>query len=118
MKIRAALTKEAGSLYVIEEIDLDEPHSDEMLVKVAASGYCRTDELIRTQAMHVRLPAVLGHEGCGIVERIGADVREFRPGDAVAFSYGSCGKCECCIEGRPTLCDSFEMINFGGVQAD
>ncbi|MCL2125209.1 MAG: NAD(P)-dependent alcohol dehydrogenase [Oscillospiraceae bacterium] len=118
MKIRAALIKEPNSLYVIEEIDLEEPHADEMLVKVAASGYCRTDELIRTQAMPVRLPAVLGHEGCGIVEKVGTDVREFKPGDRVAFSYGSCGKCASCTEGKPTLCDMFETINFGGVQAD
>ena len=118
MKVRAALVKEPNSLYVIEEIDLEEPHSDEMLVKVVASGYCRTDELIRTQSMRVRLPAVLGHEGCGIVEKTGVDVKEFKAGDRVAFSFGSCGKCDCCLEGKPTLCDSFERINFGGEQAD
>ena len=118
MKIRAAVTKKANSQYVIEEIDLDEPRADEMLVKVVASGYCHTDELIRIQSLRVRLPAVLGHEGCGIVVKTGDDVKEFKEGDRVAFSFGSCGKCDRCLEGRPTLCVLFEKINFGGVQAD
>jgi len=118
MKIKAALTKEKDSLFSIEEIDLEEPRSDELLVKVVASGFCHTDELVRTQAIPAPLPAVLGHEGCGIVEKTGADVKEFKPGDKVAFSFGSCGKCDCCLEGRPTLCDHFSMVNFGGVQLD
>ena len=118
MKIRAAVSKEADSLYVIEEVDLEEPHADEMLVKVAASGYCRTDEHIRMQDMQVKLPAVLGHEGCGVVVKTGVDVKEFKAGDRVAFSYGNCGKCDQCLDGKPSLCILFEMINFGGVQAD
>jgi aryl-alcohol dehydrogenase len=64
------------------------------------------------------LPAVLGHEGSGVVERVGEGVAEFRAGDRVAFSFGSCGVCGRCQEGLPTLCDSFVRINFGGVQAD
>ena len=118
MKIKAAVTKEAGSLYVIEDIELDEPKNDEMLVKIVASGYCHTDELIRIQALPYPLPGVLGHEGCGIVVKTGKDVKEFSAGDRVAFSFGSCGKCDRCLDGWPTLCDLFVTINFGGVQAD
>jgi len=118
MKIKAAVTKEAKSLFAIEDIDLDEPRNDEMLVKVIASGFCHTDELARLQALPVPLPAVLGHEGCGIVRKTGAEVKDFKPGDRVAFSFGSCGKCARCLEGRPAICELFVTINFGGVQAD
>ena len=118
MVIRAAITRTPGIPYIIEDIELAEPHSDEMLVKVIACGVCHTDELARIQALPVPLPAVLGHEGCGIVEKTGTDVKEFKAGDRVAFSFGSCGKCSRCLDGWPTLCDSFVRINFGGVQAD
>ena len=118
MKIKAAVTKGANSLYVIEDVELDEPRGDEMLVEVVASGYCHTDELVRMQALPVPLPAVLGHEGCGVVVKAGADVTEFKAGDRVAFSFSSCGKCARCLEGMPTMCVSFAAINFGGAQAD
>ena len=118
MKIRAAITREANSLYIIEEVDLDEPRDGEMLVKVVASGICHTDELARIQALPVPLPAVLGHEGCGIVVKTGNNVKEFSNGDRAVFSFGSCGTCGRCVEGKPVLCDMFVAINFGGVQAD
>jgi aryl-alcohol dehydrogenase len=89
-----------------------------MLVKVAACGFCHTDELARMQALPVPLPAVLGHEGSGVVVKTGSDVREFKAGDNVAFSFGSCGTCGECLDGWPTLCESLVRINFGGVQAD
>ena len=118
MRMKAAIIREKDGPFLIEDVELDEPRGDEMLVRVAASGFCHTDELARIQALPVPLPAVLGHEGCGIVEKTGADVREFSPGDKVAFSFGSCGKCDRCLDGRPTLCESFVTINFGGVQPD
>jgi len=118
MQIRAAIIKEPKGPYVIEDIELDEPRGEEMLVKITGCGVCHTDELARVQALPVPLPAVLGHEGCGIVEKVGADVREFQAGDRVAFSFATCGKCDMCRDGRLTLCDDFPAINFGGVQPD
>ncbi|MCL2401817.1 MAG: NAD(P)-dependent alcohol dehydrogenase, partial [Oscillospiraceae bacterium] len=94
------------------------PSRGELLIKVTACGFCHTDELVRAQALPVPLPVVLGHEGCGIVERVGAEVTEFSPGDRVCVSFGYCGVCERCRTGLPTMCDSFVPINFGGVQAD
>ena len=118
MLIKAAIIREKDGRFSIEDVELEEPHDDEMRVKVVGCGFCHTDELARIQALPVPLPAVLGHEGCGIVEKTGARVKEFKPGDKVAFSFGSCGECERCLEGRPTLCESFVRVNFGGVQPD
>ena len=118
MLVKAALIKKQGDPFSIEEVELAPPRADEMLVKVVACGFCHTDELVRIQALPAPLPSVLGHEGCGIVEQAGADVKEFKTGDRVAFSFGSCGTCNQCISGRPSLCDSFVRINFGGVQPD
>ncbi|MCL2227777.1 MAG: NAD(P)-dependent alcohol dehydrogenase [Oscillospiraceae bacterium] len=118
MQIRAAIVKKTGDPFVIENVELDEPLDGEMLVKITASGICHTDELARIQALPVPLPAVLGHEGCGIVEAVGAGVKEFEPGDRVTFSFASCGKCASCLGGWPTTCESFPSINFGGAQPD
>jgi len=118
MQIRAAIVKEKDGPFLIENIDLDEPRGAEMLVKIAASGYCHTDELARKQALPVPLPVVLGHEGCGIVEKIADGVSEFKVGDRVAFSLASCGKCDSCLEGWPTQCLMFPQLNFGGKQPD
>ena len=66
----------------------------------------------------VPLPAVLGHEGCGIVEKVGEGVTEFQKGDHVVFSFGYCGHCKNCLAGRPYACENFNAINFGGVMSD
>jgi len=118
LKTRAAVLWGKDKEFEICEVDLDSPRRNEMLVKITACGFCHTDELVRKQALPVPLPAVLGHEGCGVVESIGEGVTEFKPGDRVALSFGSCGKCNRCLDGRPTLCDSFVGINFNGVHAD
>ena len=118
MKTRAAVLWGKDEDFEICDVELEPPHSDEILVKITACGFCHTDELVRTQAIPVSLPAVLGHEGSGIVESVGADVTEFKPGDRVAISFGSCGKCDRCLDGWPTLCNYFTEINFSGVHAD
>ena len=118
MQIRAAVVSEKDGPFVIGNVELDEPRGAEMLVKIVASGYCHTDELARIQALPVPLPAVLGHEGCGIVEKVADGVSEFKAGDRVAFSFASCGKCSNCLEAWPTQCLMFPQLNFGGKQPD
>lgn len=118
MKIQAALVKESGQPFVIEEVDLQEPKADEALVRIVASGVCHTDEVAQKQIIPVPLPAVFGHEGCGVVEKVGANVTDFKPGDHVGFSFAYCGKCRNCLDARPNLCQLFNDINFGGVAAD
>jgi aryl-alcohol dehydrogenase len=118
MKIRAAVAKEIGKPYSIEEVDLAEPKEGELLIRMVGSGICHTDEAAQHQFLPVPLPAVLGHEGSGIVEIVGAGVKGFKPGDHVAVSFGSCGHCNSCLDGAPYLCEGFNEINFGGVMPD
>lgn len=118
MKIQAALIENAGEPFRITDLELDDPRENEVLVKVAACGVCHTDEVARQQIIPVPLPAVFGHEGCGVVEKAGPGVTEFQPGDRVGFSYGSCGTCEACRTGRPYGCRENRRLNFSGVQFD
>lgn len=118
MKIQAAVVHEAGQPFQIEEVELAEPKEDELLVKIVASGVCHTDEVAQKQIIPVPLPAVFGHEGCGIVEEVGEGVKEFKKGDRVGFSFGFCNHCENCLSAHQHACMNFNEINFGGVMAD
>ncbi|SFS72654.1 NAD(P)-dependent alcohol dehydrogenase [Paenibacillus sp. 453mf] len=117
MKIRAAVTQGQGQEFVIEDIDLAEPKSNEVLVKIIATGVCHTDAVARDAAI-APLPAVLGHEGAGIVEKIGDNVKNVKPGDHVVLSFAHCGHCQNCLTGHPSVCETFNELNFGGVNDD
>lgn len=117
MKIRAAIVHEKNGPFQFEEVDLAEPNQDELLVKVKACGICHTDEFGRTEAP-VPFPIVLGHEGAGVVEKVGSNIKEFAVGDHVAFSYAYCDHCTSCMGGEPNYCETFNEINFGGVAGD
>jgi len=118
MKIKAYVVHEKNGPYLLEDVELTEPSPNEILVRNVASGICHTDEFGRSQGIEIALPIVLGHEGAGIVEKIGEDVKEFKPGDHVAFSYAFCDNCNSCAGGEPNYCESYNQINFGGVAAD
>lgn len=117
MKIKAAITHAQGEPFKIEEVELANPKSNEVLVKIVASGVCHTDAVARDAAI-APLPAVLGHEGSGIVERVGEGVTTIQPGDHVVLSFAHCGHCENCLTGHPTVCESFNDLNFGGINDD
>lgn len=118
MKIKAAVTYEKGAPFKIDEVVLDEPQVGEILVKIVASGICHTDEAVQHQFIPTPLPAVLGHEGAGIVEKIGPGVVDFKVGDRVGISFGFCNCCTNCRKARPFMCKSLNKINFGGIQPD
>lgn len=118
MRIKAAVTYSSGAPYKIEEVELDAPKSGEILVRITASGICHTDEAVQHQFIPTPLPAVLGHEGAGIVEAVGENVTEFKPGDRVGISFGFCNCCSNCRKARPFVCKSLNAINFGGIQPD
>lgn len=118
MKIKAAVVNKKGGPFVYEEIDLAEPKKDELLVRVIASGICHTDEFGRQGGVNQSFPAVFGHEGAGIVEKIGSEVKDFQVGDHVVFSYGYCGNCSSCRSGKPFYCINYNEINFGGTAVD
>ncbi|MED4600827.1 NAD(P)-dependent alcohol dehydrogenase [Paenibacillus validus] len=117
MKIKAAVTHSMGEEFKIEEVELSDPKANEVLIKVVASGVCHTDAVARDIGLSP-FPAVFGHEGSGIVEKVGEGVRTVQPGDHVVLSYASCGHCENCLTGHPSVCVDFNALNFGGKMED
>ncbi|WP_284141704.1 MULTISPECIES: NAD(P)-dependent alcohol dehydrogenase [unclassified Virgibacillus] len=117
MKIKAAVTHGQGLDFVIEEVELAAPKANEVLVKIIATGVCHTDAVARDAAI-APLPAVLGHEGSGVVEEVGKGVKHLEKGDHVVISFAHCGHCENCLTGHPTVCETFNDLNFGGVNDD
>ncbi len=113
MRITAAVTAERGAPFTLEQVEMGEPRSGEVVVRIAAAGICHTDLIVRDQWYPVPLPAVLGHEGAGVVERVGEGVTTVVPGDRVALSYHSCGQCQTCLVGKPSYCYRFFEHNFG-----
>jgi S-(hydroxymethyl)glutathione dehydrogenase/alcohol dehydrogenase len=105
IQTRAAVLREYDAPLSVEEIALDEPEAGEVVVRLAASGVCHSDLHMFDRAFKMPLPMVLGHEGAGVVERVGADVRSVAPGDHVVLAWiPSCGRCRYCAAGRPGLC--------------
>ena len=113
MTITAAVVESKGAPFALQEVELGELRDDEVLVRVAASGICHTDLICRDQWYPVPLPAVLGHEGAGVVETVGSAVTLFAPGDRVGMSYDSCGHCPACTKARGVYCRTFFEHNFG-----
>jgi len=110
--------EKTGAPFEIEEIELDAPRADEILVRIVAVGICQTDVHVRDRVQAPGLPMVLGHEGSGVVEEIGAAVTYVKPGDRVVLSYDSCGQCRFCLSERNSYCEHAMAINFGGSRPD
>ena len=85
MEIKAAVARRAHQPFSIERASIEAPRSDEVLVQIHGVGLCHTDLIARDQFIPIRLPAVLGHEGAGIVIAVGKDVRKVRAGDRVVL---------------------------------
>ena len=118
MQITAAVARVAKAPFSIEELELDEPRAGEVLVRMVAVGVCHSDVAARDQSLPVEMPVVLGHEGAGIVERVGAGVTKVRPGDKVVLTVGSCGECTNCRRGDPAYCENGMAINYAGRRGD
>lgn len=114
MEIRAAVVREAKEPFVLETLQLDEPKGDEVLVRIVGTGMCHTDLIARDQYFPAPLPIVLGHEGAGVVEKVGAGVSKVQPGDHVVLSFNHCLECRNCKSGKPAYCLNFAPLNFGG----
>ena len=108
MSDRAAVLNAAGEPVAIEEITVDELGDDEVLVRVAASGVCHTDLHVKTSnGWGLPFPILLGHEGAGVIERVGRAVGHARLGERVVISWRvPCGACAICMRGQPVLCQS------------
>ena len=113
MRMKAAVLCEQGKEHpftqtrpiAVEEVDLDTPGDDEVLVKTGAAGLCHSDLSMINGVMQRNVPMVPGHEAAGVVEEVGKNVSQCSAGDHVVLSFvPSCGKCEYCTTGRPNLC--------------
>ena len=104
MRIQALVVEEKDAPFEEQTIELGEPGRGEALVRIVASGVCHTDAITRAGDMPMPFPSVLGHEGAGIVERVGDGVTQVRPGDAVIIGWPSCGECRNCLDGFPRYC--------------
>ncbi|BBZ38835.1 NDMA-dependent alcohol dehydrogenase [Mycobacterium conspicuum] len=140
MKCQAAVLRGVGKDWEVCEIELDEPRRGEVLVRMVAASVCHTDdhfatgdavpapemiEVMRAAGMETPdwFPLIGGHEGAGIVEQVGPDVRGLKPGDHVGMSFiPACGKCRWCVSGQSYVCDvganlfSKQMITDGTVR--
>lgn len=118
MEITAAVTKEIKGKFTLETLELDGPRANEVMIKITACGICHTDLAVRDGVYPSPFPIVLGHEGSGVVESVGAEVTKVKPGDHVVLSFGHCGKCPNCLKGYPSYCYNFLGLNFGGGRPD
>jgi S-(hydroxymethyl)glutathione dehydrogenase/alcohol dehydrogenase len=120
MKVRAAVAWEPGKPLEVEEIELAGPQAGECLVRLAATGVCHTDAYTLSGADPEGLfPVVLGHEGAGVVEEVGAGVTSLAPGDHVIPLYTpECRECKFCLSGRTNLCQKIRATQGRGVMPD
>jgi aryl-alcohol dehydrogenase len=118
MKIKAAVVREKSGAFSLEDLELEEPRDDEVLVRIVGSGVCHTDLACRDQYVPLPLPSVFGHEGSGVVEQVGPGVSKVKPGDQVVLSFLTCGTCGSCRQGREAYCPNLGAYNFGGARPD
>jgi aryl-alcohol dehydrogenase len=115
MEITAAVYYKEKGFFSVEKVDMDGPQADEVLVKIVATGMCHTDLFFKDL---LPLPTILGHEGSGIVEQVGQNVKNVQPGDHVVLTYGSCGQCKSCLAGKPSYCLAFIEYNIANHRPD
>lgn len=118
MNAVAAVARRPGAPLEQEEIELDDPRDDEVLLRVAACGVCHTDAKARDGYGGVGFPIILGHEGAGTVLEVGRAVEGLAPGDKVLLVSDYCGRCPRCRVGDTAYCDEGPLRTFGAVRPD
>ena len=120
MKTRAAVAHKAGAPLAIEEVDLEGPREGEVLVEIKATGICHTDAFtLSGDDPEGLFPAILGHEGAGVVLETGPGVASLKPGDHVIPLYTpECRQCEYCTSGKTNLCQAIRVTQGQGVMPD
>ncbi len=109
MKTKAAVLYQPNTPMVVEELEIADPHEGEVLVRVSAAGVCHSDYHVIKGEWTSPMPVVLGHEGAGIVEKVGAGVKHVKTGDHVILNFRpNCGWCSHCVRGQPVLCNGSE----------
>jgi S-(hydroxymethyl)glutathione dehydrogenase/alcohol dehydrogenase len=120
MQVKAAVAHKAGAPLTLETVELDGPRSGEVLVEIRATGICHTDEFTLSGADPEGLfPAILGHEGAGVVVEIGPGVKSLKKGDHVIPLYvPECRECEYCVSDKTNLCQAIRITQGQGVMPD
>lgn len=118
MEITAAVAHGSGGEFVFENLVLESPREDEVLVEIRGVGLCHTDVAARDGIFGLPYPMVLGHEGSGVVVEVGSAVSKVAVGDHVAITFNSCGRCAPCKAGDPAYCTHFPELNYGGARGD
>ncbi|MDB5969970.1 MAG: geraniol dehydrogenase [Hydrocarboniphaga sp.] len=114
----AAVARIPGGEFTIETVSVDDPRAHEILIDIAGVGLCHTDLVFSAKLQIMKPPAVLGHEGSGIVAKVGSAVTKVKPGDHVVLTFNSCGDCPRCNGGEPAYCFSFPKLNYAGGRLD
>src|SRR6201991_4890192 len=120
MKTRAAVAFAAGKPLEVVEVDLEGPRAGEVLVEIKATGICHTDDFTLSGADPEGIfPAILGHEGAGVVVEVGAGVKTLSPGDHVIPLYTpECRQCEYCLSQKTNLCQAIRATQGQGLMPD
>src|SRR5260221_4938324 len=118
MRVTAAIVREPRGKFHIEDVELEAPRADEVLVKIVSVGICHTDLHARDRYYPVKLPAVFGHEGGGVVDAVGSAVTKVKPGDPVVLTYPSCGTCPSCAAQAWSYCAEAARLKHGGARLD
>lgn len=118
MRTTVAIVNGQGQDFTFEEVELEGPRADEVLVRIVATGLCHTDVTMRSMLPAEMFPNVFGHEGAGVVEAVGPDVTGISVGDHVVLSFRSCRSCDACTRGLVGYCDSSLVINYMGMRMD
>lgn len=116
MNLAVLLSRGPDAPTALVPAELDGPRADEVVVRIEAVGVCHTD--LVTRAALREIPAVLGHEGCGEIVEVGADVTDLEVGDRVVLSFRFCGVCERCRSGHPAYCEGAAALNHAGRRVD
>src|SRR3984957_9686840 len=120
MQVRAAVARKAGDTLSLESVEVDGPREGEVLVEIKATGICHTDEYTLSGADPEGLfPAILGHEGAGVVVEVGKNVTTLKPGDHVIPLYTpECRQCEYCLSRKTNLCVAIRATQGKGLMPD
>lgn len=118
MRVTAAVIDSYNTPFQIESLELDEPREGEVQVRIVASGICHTDGLAQQADLPFPMPGVLGHEGSGVVEKLGVGVRNIQIGDHVIIGWPFCGECKHCEIGQPRYCAKLGALLAGGGRPD
>ncbi|MBR9909971.1 MAG: NAD(P)-dependent alcohol dehydrogenase [Gammaproteobacteria bacterium] len=118
MKATAAVLYGPNQPFTVEEISVDPPRDNEILVRIKAVGVCHTDLVLASGELGNAFPTVLGHEGAGVVEAVGKNVSKVAVGDKVLLTFNSCGHCPSCDADEPAYCQEFFPTNMGCARAD